>query len=194
MFKAKTTTALAITAGVLTLGAGIGVASLASADPTPTPTAPSASPSQSAPTTNPNRPDFGGPGGHRGFGGRGLHQQELAQQLAKELGLSQDKVTKALQEVRDENRPATPPTPGATRPDPAARETGLAKALAGKLGVDQAKVKAALQKFRTAERADHAAALKTRLDAAVKAGTLTQAEADAVTKAYAKGVITVGPR
>lgn len=193
MLRAKTTTALAITAGALTLGAGIGVASLASANPTTTPTAPSStSPSQSAPTVDPHRPDFGGLGGHHGFGGpRGLNQQELAQQLSRELGVSQDKVAQALQQVRDENRPATP---GSTRPDPAERKTTLAKALSDKLGVDQAKVKSALQKFRTAERAEHAAALKTRLDAAVKAGTLTQTEADAVTKAYDIGVINVGRR
>ena len=198
MSRPKTTTALAITAGVVTLGAGIGVASLASADPTPLAPAsasPTSAPTTSAPKTDPDRPGFGGPGGRHGFGGQhGQHQAELAQQLAKELGVSQDKVTKALQEIRDENRPAVPPTPGATRPDPTQREAGLAKSLAGKLGVDQAKVKAALQKFRAAERAERAGALKTRLDAAVKAGTLTRAEADAVTKAYERGVINVGPR
>ncbi len=36
---------------------------------------------------------------------------------------------------------------------------------------------------------ERAAALKSRLNEAVKAGTLTQAEADAVTKAVEKGVI-----
>ena len=41
----------------------------------------------------------------------------------------------------------------------------------------------------SAEQANHAAALKSRLDQAVKDGTLTQAEADAVTKAAEKGVI-----
>ena len=47
----------------------------------------------------------------------------------------------------------------------------------------------AFDEIRAARQADRAAELKTRLDAAVKAGTLTQAEADAVTKAVEKGVI-----
>lgn len=196
MTRSKTTTAVAISAGVLTLGAGLGVASLASADPTPTPTSPSsASPSTGTPsTTTPST----GPGaadprsGHRGFG-RGEHQQELAKQLAEKLGVSQAKVETALQEFREANKPSTPPTPG-TKPDPAQRDESLAKSLASKLGVDQAKVKTALQEIREARRAERAAALKPELDAAVKAGTLTQAEADAVTKAVQKGVINAGPR
>jgi len=68
----------------------------------------------------------------------------------------------------------------------------LAKALAEKLGVDEAKVAAALAEIRAARQADRAAALKDKLDAAVKAGTLTQAEADAVQKAVEKGVIDAG--
>ena len=47
----------------------------------------------------------------------------------------------------------------------------------------------AFDEIRAARQADRAAELTTRLDAAVKAGTLTQAEADAVTKAVEKGVI-----
>ena len=81
-----------------------------------------------------------------------------------------------------------------TRPDPAARDAELAKALASKLGVDEAKVTAALDEIRAAREAERTKALGDRLAAAVKAGTLTQAEADAVTKAAEKGVIDVGPR
>ena len=47
----------------------------------------------------------------------------------------------------------------------------------------------AFDEIRAERQADRAAELKTRLDAVVKAGTLTQAEADAVTKAVEKGVI-----
>ena len=65
----------------------------------------------------------------------------------------------------------------------------LAASLAKSLGIEEAKVTAALEELRTAEQAKHAAALKPRLDQAVKDGTLTQAEADAVTKAAEKGVI-----
>ena len=75
------------------------------------------------------------------------------------------------------------------RPDRAERDAALAKPLAEKLNVKEAKVKAALDEFRSERQAARAAALKARLDAAVKAGTLTQAEADAVQKAVDTGVI-----
>lgn len=78
----------------------------------------------------------------------------------------------------------------------------LAAALAKELGVDESKVTAALEKVRTqlhpdgkdgakkSERtADRAAQLKERLAAAVKEGKLTQAEADAITKAAEAGVL-----
>jgi ABC-type amino acid transport substrate-binding protein len=178
-------------AGALALGIGVGVAGLASADPT---TTPSANPSVSAPAA----PGWGGhgPDGHRGGPGRGAFEGDLAKQLAEKLGVTEADVTKALQEVRDADRPAMPSTapssdPSAkpTRPDPAAREAALAKALAEKLGVDEARVTKAFDEIRAARQADRAAELKTRLDTAVKDGTLTQAEADAVTKAVEKGVI-----
>ncbi len=176
-------------AGALALGLGVGIAGFASADPTPTP-----NPSASA-SADPGR---GGHGrdGHRGGPGRGVADADLAKQLADKLGVTEAKVTAALKEIREANRPAKPSTspsadPSAkpTRPDPTAREAALAKALAEKLGLDEAKVTTAFDEIRAARQADRAAELKTRLDAAVKAGTLTQAEADAVTKAVEKGVI-----
>jgi len=193
MARSKKTTAMAVAAGVVTLGAGLGVATLASADPTATPSAsPSASQSQGA------APDgSGGPGGHRGPGDRGPREDALAKSLADKLGVTEAKVTDALQKFRDDNAPdpgAAKPTPGTTRPDPTARDEAMAKSLAGSLGVDEAKVKTALAEIRSAAQAERAAALKTKLDAAVKTGTLNQAEADAVTKAVQKGVINVGPR
>ena len=69
-----------------------------------------------------------------------------------------------------------------------------ASALAAKLGIDEAKVTAALQEIRSEEQSEHAAELKTRLDKAVADGKLTQAEADAVTKAVQNGVIGGGGR
>lgn len=82
-------------------------------------------------------------------------------------------------------------------PDPQAerakRQDELAGALATELGIDKAKVAAALEKVQTAEeakaKADRSAALKTRLDAAVKAGKLTQEQADAILKASEAGVL-----
>ncbi|HEY5979129.1 MAG TPA: hypothetical protein VIT41_05775 [Microlunatus sp.] len=178
-------------AGALALGVGVGIAGFASADPT---TTPSPNPSASA-SADPVR---GGPGrdGHRGGPGRGVADTDLTQQLADKLGVTEAEVTQALQEIREANRPAKPSTapsadPSAkpTRPDPAEREAALAKALASELGIDEAKVTKALDEIKTARQVERAAELKTRLDAAVKDGTLTQAEADAVTKAIEKGVI-----
>ena len=74
------------------------------------------------------------------------------------------------------------------------RDAALAKALAEKLNLDEAKVAQALAEIRAARQAERAAALKERLDAAVADGTLTQAEADAVTKAVEQGVISGGGR
>ena len=175
-------TALAVATGVLALGAGVGIAGIASADPTPTPS-PSASAS-GTPTLG-----TGDPGGRHGHGFR---DGELASELASKLGVSEDKVKEALRAFWEANRPTARPDDQTTPPDPAERDAALAKALAAKLGIDEAKVTTALQEIRTARQAERAAALKERLDAAVADGTLTQAEADAVTKAVEKGGINPG--
>jgi hypothetical protein len=168
--------AVAVTA----LGAAVGVSSLASADPTPTPT-PSGTPSAGTPDSTPTGKAVDhGPG-------RGMRGEQLAEELASKLGVPQEKVAAALEEIREANQPTSRPDPS-QRPDPAERDAALAKALAEKLDIDEAKVKAALE-LRSERQAARAAALKERLDAAVKAGTLTQAEADAVQKAVDKGVI-----
>ena len=176
------------------LGVGIGAATIASADPTATPsTSPSVTPGQ--PDANVTPPKAGVGPGHRG--GRGLMQEDNAKALADKLGVSEAKVTAALKAFHEANRPVLPKkdrTDPSNRPDPAARDAAMAKSLASALGVSEAKVKAAIEEVRSAARADRASALKTKLDAAVKAGTLTQAEADAVTKAVDQGVIRVGPR
>lgn len=186
--KAKRTV-LGASMGVVALGATAGAAGLASAAPTPTPSPTSPGSSASAPA------DPGpGPRGHGpGDGGR------IAEQLATKLGLDQTKVATALKEARAATRSATPPTsptPGAvpTPPDRAAHDAALAAALASRLGVDEARVAAALDEIRTAGEAERTKALHDRLAAAVTAGTLTQAEADAVKKASDAGVIQVGPR
>jgi DNA-binding transcriptional MerR regulator len=79
-------------------------------------------------------------------------------------------------------------------------EAAFAAALAKELGVPQDKVTAALQKLRDQRTADHKtqqgdnkadrqAQLKQRLDQAVKAGKLTQEQADAINKAVQAGVL-----
>ncbi|WP_430503232.1 hypothetical protein ACQRWP_19820 [Micromonospora trifolii] len=120
------------TAGVL--GVGIAAPTIAFAADTPTPT-PSAS-TAPAPDAAP--------------GAKADRQGEFAEALAKELGVPTDRVTAALEKVREQHRPADRPQ----RP--------------------------------SAE--DRQAALKQRLDQAVKDGKLTQEQADAITKAVEAGV------
>ena len=178
--------ALGLGAAAVALGAGLGVAGMASATTTPSPPP---TPSSRAPGHRPVD-GYGMRGGRHGHGGAELGGR--AKELAAKLGVDEAKVADALKAFREANKPATPPaTPPAAgqKPDPAAREKALAASLAKSLGIDEAKVTAALAELRTAEQAKHAAALKPRLDQAVKDGTLTQAEADAVTKAAEKGVI-----
>jgi hypothetical protein len=114
-----------------------------------------------------------------------------ASALAEKLGVEEAKVTDALKAFREANKPTSPPA-GGEKPDATARDAALAKALAESLGIEESKVTAALAELRTEAQADRAAALKTRLDKAVADGKLTQAEADAVTKAVEQGVIGGG--
>lgn len=178
---------LGLSAAALVLGAGIGVAGMASATTPPTPP-PSASSSASTDGGNGAAPD-----GMRRHGGRGGHGEEgQAAALAAKLGVDQAKVQDALKAFRDANKPTA--LADGQKPDPAAREAALAKSLADSLGIDESKVTAALQEIRSDEQSEHAAELKTRLDKAVADGKLTQAEADAVTKAVQNGVIGAGGR
>lgn len=129
------------------------------------------------------------PGGLRGDRG------QIAEVLAKELGLDKEVVQKALDEVRTDTSKSTDgsktkPTPP-TAAERTERQAALAKALAKKLGVSEAKVKAALtvankqaDADRQERRADSRANLVTRLDAAVKAGTLTKSDKASVLKAF----------
>ena len=183
-------------AGILAVGVGLGVAGYAAADPSSSPTAkPSASADAGRGAPGRGGPDLAGHG--RGGPGRGDFDGDLSKQLAEKLGVDQAKVSDALKAIREANKPTARPSanpsadPSAkpSRPDQATRDAKLAKQLAEKLGIDEAKVTKAFEEIRAERQADRAKALKSRLDAAVKAGTLTQAEADAVTKAVEKGVI-----
>lgn len=100
----------------------------------------------------PGGPD-GGPGGHRGHGPR----FDTAA-LAKAIGVSEDKLTAALDKLRDERRAdrdkdrptgTTPPAPP-TKEERDARRDQFAKDLAKELGVDVDKVTKALAAQRPA--------------------------------------------
>lgn len=164
---------LGVTAGALALGAGLGVTSMASAASLPTDTTSTSSASASQ---------------DQGQRGPGRDGGQLAESLATKLGIDQTKVTEALKAFRDANKPTTAPSEG-TKPDRAAMETAMASSLAQSLGVDQAKITTALTEIRTERDATRATEMKSRLDQAVTDGKLTQAEADAVTKAVQAGVL-----
>jgi hypothetical protein len=91
---------------------------------------------------------------------------------------------------------ATPDRGADRAADRAARQDELAAALATELGIDKAKVAAALEKVQTVREAeaktDRVADLKARLDAAVKAGTLTEEQSAAILKAAEAGVLPQG--
>ena len=112
----------------------------------------------------------------------------MASGLAQKLGVDESKLSDALRSFRKANKPTARSADG-TKPDRAQHDAALAKSLAGSLGIEESKVTAALGELRTANQTKRAAALTSKLDAAVTAGTLTQAEANAVTKAVEKGVI-----
>ncbi|MGJ6963540.1 hypothetical protein ACSDR0_16675 [Streptosporangium sp. G11] len=158
-------------------------------------TSPTPAPSSSAtPGTAPDGTERGPHGGHGGRGGHG----EIAAKLAELLGLDEDKVTTALEEVRGAGGPGRPPRgAGQAAPRDEARKAALqehAEALAAKLGITADKVTAALETLRQQRGAEAEAVLAERLKAAVTGGTLTQAESDAVLKAYRAGLLPGGPR
>lgn len=170
----STAARLGIAGAVASAGLAVGGVAMASAETT-----------ADTPTSSRVHPD--GPRGDRG---------QLAEILAKELGLETDAVQKALDEVRDELRPDSKSTDESkpappTEAERTERQAALAKALATNLEVSEAKVKAALavaneqaEADREERRADHRDDLVTRLDAAVKAGTLTEADKTSVLKAF----------
>ncbi|MGK5742043.1 hypothetical protein [Micromonospora sp. URMC 103] len=96
---------------------------------------------------------------------RADRRAEFAEALAKELGVSTDKVTAALEKVREQHRADHPKGDRPERPSAEER---------------QAKLK------------ERQAKLKERLDQAVKDGKLTQEQADAITKAVEAGVFPGG--
>jgi len=189
-------------AGVAVVGAaaaaiGLGVSQGARADdatttttPTPTATSTQGDPNQGTTDSTPGNGRGWGPGGRHGGMGPGMGKGVDLAALATKLGVDQTKLEDALKAVRQDLK--AKPTPGqgtATKPDPATMQDELATKLASELGIDAAKVKAAFADLRAAHEADEQKAFDDRLAQAVKDGTLTQAEADAVKKAAKAGVI-----
>ena len=188
------TAALAGVAGaaaIATVGLG---ASQALADTTPTPSASSTTQSGEAPSIDApaGRGERGGP-----WHGKGGMKGADASALATALGIDEAKVKAAIEKVREANKPSEKPAEGMkpTEAEREARQTAYIAELAKELGVTTDKVTAAIDKVRAAHEAERQTALSDKLDAAVKAGTLTEADKASVLKAVEAGVLGgPGPR
>lgn len=198
-----------------TAGIGLGLTQLANADPSsPKPTESSslsvATGQASGHQGGPMDEQHGGPGGGA-MGLRGVDSTTLAQKL----GVEESKLNEAFQSIQQSKKPGGGPgqnqsssngsekTTGNDQGQPPAappgesgsgdRDAESVKALAQALGLDESTVTTAIEEVRTE-------ANKKVLDHAVSEGKLTQAEADAVTKAAAAGIVEVhgaggnGPR
>jgi len=128
--------------------------------------------------------------GHHGPGGPGGPERAGGEDLAKALGVSEEKLKSAFEAIRDDLRPADrtsdrPPT----NAERAAHRDKLTAALAKELGLSESKVKAAFEKVRKAHAAERREALSDRLAAAVKSGKLTKDDKSSVLKAFDAGVL-----
>lgn len=184
MTKYRTRAAALLAAGAVAGGVTAATLSANAADDTGTSSEASRA---SAGERGPGGP--GGPGSH-GRGGFGAD----AAALAKALGVSEDKVSDALDAVREATQPDAKPADGAAPAAPtdqerAEREAAFVTALAKELGLDEAKVSDALETVRAAHEAEHRTELSERLDQAVEDGDLTAADKESVLKAYDAGVL-----
>lgn len=137
---------------------------------------------------------------NQGQGEKGGRGERMAAELATALGVDEQKVSDALEEIRSENTPdkntqgkntqekGTTPT----EQDRQARDSEMASKLAEKLGVDQQKVTDAMTTIRTQHQQQETERLSTSLDQAVSAGTLTEADKASVLKAQQAGVLGGG--
>lgn len=129
----------------------------------------------------------------------GFLKDGMAEELAAELDLGEEKVADALEAVRDEVRPerveledGEAPTPP-TEAELAERQREFVAALAEELGISTDKVTAALEAVRADARAEAREAFAERLDTAVADGDLTAADKASVLKAFDAGVLGGGP-
>ena len=192
--RTRAVAAIGGTAVAATLGLG-GIA-MANAQETPDTTTTQSQPAQGADAQGQNQNQGqGGPRGEKGGRGEGM-----AAELATALGVDEQKISDALEEIRSENTPdkntqekgtqekGTTPT----EQDRQARDSEMASKLAEKLGVDRQKVTDAMTTVRTQHQQQETERLSTSLDQAVSAGTLTEADKASVLKAQQAGVLGGG--
>lgn len=87
-------------------------------------------------------------------------------------------------------QPQPPVEPGNPYPGPS--EDALLEELSRMLGIDKETLKAMLEEVRVTYGEEWSAVVNEQLDAAVQAGLLTQAEADAVRQALGESLSTLG--
>ena len=178
MTSSRTRSASLVTAGLVAGGILAGTLGAHAAD--------EANDSKSASQVQGHR----GPGGHGGPGGFFGDRAELA----KALGVSEEKLEAAQEAVREATKPSGKPDGPPSDSEREAQQEKFIAALAKELDLSEAKVKAALDEVREAHEADRRDNLKDRLTAAVKAGKLTSDDQASVLKAYDAGVLEGGPR
>lgn len=135
--------------------------------------------------------------GHPGPGGPGGRIGMDTTALAEALGVSEEKVSQALDEIREQLRPDAAARPSGderaappTDEERAEREAAFASALAAALDLDETAVSDALDEVRAAHEAERREGLADRLDQAVTDGELTDADRASVLKAYDAGVLS----
>jgi outer membrane biosynthesis protein TonB len=162
---APTKTAAVVAAGVLALGAGLGIATTAYADPTPVPiptSAPTDVPDPQSPQTEPP----GLPNNPADPNNPGVPNNPA-----------------------DPNNPGVPNNPAdPNNPGGPTGEEALVEELSRMLGVDEETIRAGLEELRATYGPQLKAELEAQLDEAVRNGSLTQAEADALQKMIEQGV------
>lgn len=164
--------------GGLAVVAGIGVGGLAIANAQDAPS------SDTGTSQEQTKGRHGEKGGKGEMGGRG----DMAETLAEALGMDVETVEQALTEVREEARADRADGPP-SEADREAREQQRVDALASKLGVDPQDITSALEQARSAKDAERTAALSEKLNEAVAAGTITEADATGVLNAFEAGVL-----
>lgn len=105
-------------------------------------------------------------------------------ELAKKLGVSEDKLKEAMDSLRSEGSGEQK----GERPDKSAMDQKLATTL----GVDVSKVEQAMSEMHSEREAEHRTELSSRLDEAVSKGTLLSSDKDSVLKAFDAGVLGGG--
>jgi hypothetical protein len=162
---APTKTAAVVAAGVLALGAGLGIATTAYADPTPVPiptSAPTDVPDPQSPQTEPP----GLPNNPADPNNPGVPNNPA-----------------------DPNNPGVPNNPAdPNNPGGPTGEEALVEELSRMLGVDEETIRAGLEELRATYGPQLKAELEAQLAEAVRNGSLTQAEADALQKMIEQGV------